>query len=239
MSPTIKDTPSTMGAGAGDAKPNIVLTPIERYLTLYNQISAVLWTIVLTSTVFLALTTGQPYLFDATNFSLTVIQTFAVMEIYNSLRGYVKAPVFTTAAQVSSRLLVVCGIFRMLPGSPAGYHWSYITLCLAWSITEIVRYTYYAQNLVTKGNPSKILILLRYNLFFVLYPLGVFSELCLIYLSLEEAEAAIGSHYSKFLLVAMGLYAPGFYTLFGHMLIQRKKAMKALYTQKTEGKKEN
>ncbi|KAH3684720.1 hypothetical protein WICPIJ_004306 [Wickerhamomyces pijperi] len=228
-----------MSSTTPDATPKVVLTPVERYLAMYNQFSAILWSFILMSTTVLAVRNGQPDVFDTTNFALTVIQSFAVMEIINAIMGFVRTPIFTTVSQVASRLLIVYGIFRMLPNSPAGHHWSYLTLTFAWSVTEIVRYSYYAQNLITKGNPARFLTLLRYNLFFVLYPLGVFSELCIIYLSLDEAKAAIGAEYYYILIGSMALYAPGFYTLFGHMLKQRKKTMKALYAKEAGEKKQN
>ncbi|KAH3672263.1 hypothetical protein WICMUC_004358 [Wickerhamomyces mucosus] len=202
---------------------------IARYLVLYNQFSAVLWAIVLVYTIYFSIQTGQPVFFQATNIATTGIQTLAVIEIVNSALGYVRAPVFTTFAQVASRLLVVWGIFQILPNSPANSHWAYISLLLAWSITEVTRYVYYAENIITKGNPNRLLTILRYNLFFVLYPTGVASELTVVYLSLDEASRVVGQWYRYFLIAVIAIYAPGFYILFTHMLKQRKKALKALY----------
>lgn len=206
----------------------------KKMLARYNNISAMLWCIVFFNTLFLGVAMGQPKLFLATNGFITIVQSGAVFEVYNSLVGNVRSPVTTTAMQVASRLLVVWGIFKLLPNSPANYHWAYITLCLAWSITEVVRYFFYAQSIVTSGNPPRYLTILRYNLFFVLYPLGVGSELTMIYLSLDEAASQIGVLYKYFLIVSMATYAPGFPVLFGHMLKQRKKVMKSL---KEEAKK--
>lgn len=201
---------------------------IKGWLVLYNQASASLWSIVLFNTIFLSLLFGQPDLFKTTNRITTIIQSFALIEVYNSFAGYVRSPILTTLSQVASRLLVVFGIFQVLPNSPANGHWAYITLSISWSITEVVRYLYYAQNITTNGNPPKILTLLRYNLFFVLYPSGVASEIAMIVLSLGEAEKVVGVWYKWLLIIIIGIYAPGFYTLFTHMLKQRKKALKAL-----------
>lgn len=201
---------------------------VQGWLATYNQVSASLWSIVLFNTIFLGLMIGQPDLFKTTNRITTIIQTFALIEVYNSAVGNVRSPIMTTLSQVSSRLLVVYGIFQILPNSPANTHWAYITLSLSWSITEIIRYLYYAQNITTNGKPAKILTILRYNLFFILYPSGVASEISMIVLSLDEAERVVGTWYKWFLIVIIGVYAPGFYTLFTHMLKQRKKALKAL-----------
>ncbi|CCH46437.1 putative membrane protein [Wickerhamomyces ciferrii] len=204
----------------------------QGWLVLYNQASASLWSIVLFNTIFLSLFLGQPLLFEKTNRITTVIQTLALVEVYNSAVGIVKSPILTTLSQVSSRLLVVYGIFQILPNSPANSHWSYITLSLSWSITEIIRYLYYAQNISTNGKPAKILTLLRYNLFFILYPSGVASEISMIILSLNEAKLVVGAWYKWLLIIIIGVYVPGFYTLFTHMLKQRKRALRSLNEKK-------
>lgn len=204
------------------------------YLILYNQFSAILWLVVFFNTIFLGLGIGQPVFFAKTANLTTIVQSFAIIEVFNSAAGIIKSPLFTTVSQVSSRLLVVFGIFQTLPGSPACAHWSYITLSLAWSITEIIRYLYYAQNISTGGHPAPLLTRLRYNLFFVLYPMGVGSELTMVLLSLGEAEKVVGPWYKYFLIAVVAIYAPGFYILFTHMIKQRSKALRALQAPKAK-----
>lgn len=200
----------------GSAHPN-------RWLIAYNSISASLWSIVFFNTVFLSLTVGQPYLFEKTNKSTTIIQTVAIIEIFNSLLGLVKSPLFTTLTQVFSRLMIVWGIHQLLPNSPANFHWCYISLCLSWSITEIIRYSYYALNL--KGNVPGWLTWLRYTTFYILYPTGVFSEVYLVILSLNDASNDVGSWYSWALRAILVVYIPGFYMLYTYMIKQRKKVL--------------
>ena len=191
----------------------------NKYLIAYNSISASLWSIVLFNTVFLGATVGQPYVFEKTNKTTTIIQTLAVIEIFNSLVVLVRSPLFTIFTQVLSRLLLVWGIHQYLPNSPANFHWCYITLCLSWSITEIIRYSYYASNL-TSGVPY-FLTWLRYTTFYVLYPTGVASEVYLIILSLNEA----GFYYGWALRIILVVYIPGFYMLYTYMIKQRKKVL--------------
>lgn len=191
----------------------------NKYLIAYNSISASLWSIVLFNTVFLGATVGQPYVFEKTNKTTTIIQTLAVIEIFNSLVGLVRSPLFTTFTQVLSRLLLVWGIHQYLPNSPANFHWCYITLCLSWSITEIIRYSYYASNL--SGGVPYFLTWLRYTTFYVLYPTGVASEVYLIILSLNEA----GFYYGWALRIILVVYIPGFYMLYTYMIKQRKKVL--------------
>lgn len=197
----------------------------KKWLIAYNSISASLWSIVLFNTIFLGALLGQPLLFEKSGLILTVVQCGAVIEIYNSVTGTVKSPVFTTVSQVFSRLLIVLGIMQLLPQSPANHHWVYITLSLAWSVTEVVRYSYYASNLTDAANVPQWLTWMRYSLFYVLYPCGVASEMTMIYLSLSEAERVVGSWYSWLLFAILFTYPPGLYTLYTYMIKQRKKVL--------------
>lgn len=206
----------------------------KKWLIAYNSISASLWTVVLFNTVFLAAFLGQPYLFLKSSTVLTVVQCCAVVEIYNSVTGVVKSPVFTTVSQVLSRLLIVLGIVQLLPFSPANYHWCYISLCLSWSVTEIVRYSYYAANLRDPAAVPYWLTWLRYSLFYVLYPTGVASEVSMIYMSLAEADKVVGSFYSWFLFATLFTYPPGLYTLYTYMIKQRKKVLGKPSEKKTQ-----
>ena len=52
-------------------------------------------------------------------------------------------------------------------------------MILAWSITEVIRYAFYAFSLLG-SEPPRALTYLRYTTFYVLYPLGAGSEAFLI-----------------------------------------------------------
>lgn len=197
----------------------------KRWLIAYNSISASLWSMVFFNTIFFSVLLGQPHFFDKTNIILTVIQCCAVVEIANSITGVVKSPVFTTVSQVLSRLLIVLGIMQLLPNSPANHHWVYATLSLSWSITEVVRYSYYASNLKDAASVPYWLTWLRYSLFYVLYPTGVASEVTMIYMSLGTAKETVGAWYSWLLFAILFTYPPGLYTLYTYMIKQRKKVL--------------
>lgn len=197
----------------------------KRWLIAYNSVSASLWSVVLFNTIFLGAFLGQPLLFEKSGLILTLVQCGAVVEIYNSISGTVKSPVFTTVSQVFSRLLIVLGIMQLLPESPANYHWVYISLSLSWSVTEVVRYSYYAANLTDAAAVPQWLTWMRYSLFYVLYPTGVASEMSMIYMSLGEAERVVGSWYSWMLFAILFTYPPGLYTLYTYMIKQRKKVL--------------
>ena len=58
----------------------------------------------------------------------------------------------------------------------------YASMVLSWSMTEVIRYSFYACGLV--GKSSFALLYLRYTTFYILYPTGAFSEAFLIYATL-------------------------------------------------------
>ncbi|KAI7891819.1 tyrosine phosphatase-like protein [Mucor mucedo] len=195
----------------------------EWYLLSYNQVSLLGWVWILFMTWTELSDHDWDYrgVFNMVWPSLNMVQTFAVMEVVHSMFGLVRAPVITTAMQVASRLFLVWGVNYLVPEIHS--HWSFTTMMLAWSVAEIVRYSYYALHL-SSGVPGFI-SWVRYHFFFVLYPLGVFSELMMIYQALPFAHNVHPLYY--YLLVAVALvYIPGFPVLFSHMLAQRKKYMR-------------
>lgn len=99
-------------------------------------------------------------------------------------------------------------------------------MLLAWSTTEVIRYSYFAMNLAYGGVPGW-LTWLRYNTFFVLYPLGIASECLLVYAAQGPAGKMYGTWAVTGLWVVLGIYVPGAYVLFSHMMTQRRKIMRS------------
>lgn len=106
--------------------------------------------------------------------------------------------------QVASRLFLVWGVNYYVPEIHT--HWSFTTMIIAWSIAEIVRYSYYTLHL-SSGVPGFI-SWVRYNFFFVLYPLGVFSEMMMVYQALPYAKAIHPLYYYALIAVVL-VYIPG------------------------------
>lgn len=109
--------------------------------------------------------------------------------------------------QIASRILLVWGVtypFPQLAASPA-----YSSMLLAWSVTEVIRYTYFGLN--TAGSPPPdLLVWLRYNTFYVLYPMGILSEVWLICLATGPAgEVWFGFELALYAILA--IYVPGEY----------------------------
>lgn len=136
--------------------------------------------------------------------------------------GIVRAPLLTTLMQVASRFLLV-HLIAAPHAFPASTRTNpaYATMLLAWSITEVVRYSYFVFNLSGVGVP-RLWTWLRYNTFLVLYPLGVASECWLVY-SAIPAASRLRPEFGYALWAILATYVPGFYVLFTHMLRQRRK----------------
>jgi very-long-chain (3R)-3-hydroxyacyl-CoA dehydratase len=106
--------------------------------------------------------------------------------------------------QVASRILLVWGIvapFPFLAKSAA-----YSSMLTAWSVTEVIRYSFFTLNL--SGLLPEVLSWLRYNTFYVLYPLGISSECWLIYKAVEPAKE-MRQEYAWLLQLILFAYVPG------------------------------
>lgn len=90
-------------------------------------------------------------------------------------------------------------------------------MILAWSMTEVIRYAFYALSLVL-GTVPRILVYLRYTTFYVLYPVGASSEALLILSSLPTANPLQGlkdgtwSAWDYFRGVMFVVWWPGMYS---------------------------
>lgn len=118
--------------------------------------------------------------------------------------GLLRSSLFTTIVQVSSRILLVWGIANLFEAPQVSL--AYSSMLVAWSVTEVYRYSYYVTNIL--GRTPRFLTWLRYNTFFVLYPLGAGSEAWCIYQALDEAKV-LSANYYWVLVVILVTYPPG------------------------------
>jgi very-long-chain (3R)-3-hydroxyacyl-CoA dehydratase len=201
------------------------------YLVAYNSVCAVLWATVLGYAVAVPLYKGFPFVYLVANGFVRWTQTVAILEIFHSifgeqstalgpqrlnffffvlgldewltgaflLAGIVRSPLLTTLMQVWSRIALVWGAVYLFPSvamSPV-----YTTLLLAWSITETVRYTYFALILST-GRVPRFLVWLRYSMFYVLYPMGVGSEMLFMWFAARGPAKGTAWEIPLYLLLA-------------------------------------
>ncbi|PVH86779.1 PTPLA-domain-containing protein [Cadophora sp. DSE1049] len=210
-------------------KPLQSSSPKTQYLILYNFVNAVLWLTVLGRVVLLVPLVGFGRVYPGVGRFCKWTQTLALLEVVHAAVGLVRAPIGTTAMQVASRLLLVWGVVDTFPflAKSAGYS----SMLIAWSVTEVVRYSYFVFTL--SGYSPGFISWLRYNLFYVLYPLGISSECWLIYKAVEPAKE-IRQELAWLLQLILFIYIPGSYILFTHMMAQRRKVMRGQQTQKVE-----
>ncbi|ERF71727.1 hypothetical protein EPUS_05599 [Endocarpon pusillum Z07020] len=201
----------------------------KNYFLAYNGVCLVLWSVITLRAIFLI-----PILFihdhlyglhEALHPLLAATQSIAVLEVLHSLVGIVRASPLTTAMQVASRLLLVWGVVgafpeivvrsrvfgarvQHYPGTKGGPY-AYAGILLAWGITECIRYGFFVwKEDLGEGRVPKWLTWLRYNTFFVLYPLGISSECWLIYCALEPAAESMPA-YNMALKTVLLIYVPG------------------------------
>ncbi|KAI2613312.1 PTPLA-domain-containing protein [Hypoxylon sp. NC1633] len=232
---------------ADAAKPPKRSSPVKNgYLILYNAVSATLWLTVLGRVVGANLTAGPQLVYPAVGEFCKWTQTLAGMEVLHSLLGIVRAPLFTTFIQVFSRYAIVWGVTGLFPElargrGAAGDNYTslaYSSMLVAWSATEVIRYTYFALSLSSGGRPPSALHWLRYHAFFILYPVGISSEAYLIWRAVEPAKAGVSPLYSTVLFGYVALvYPPSAYILYTHMMAQRRKVMRGSKTDNKAGSK--
>ncbi|KAF4631831.1 hypothetical protein G7Y89_g6299 [Cudoniella acicularis] len=200
-----------------------------QYLILYNFVSALLWLVVLGRVVLLVPLVGFGRTYKGVGRFAKWTQTMALLEVVHAATGVVRAPVSTTIMQVSSRILLVWGIVNNFPFLAKSA--AYSSMLVAWSVTEVIRYGYFTTTL--SGHSPGFITWLRYNTFYVLYPLGISSECWLIYKAIEPAKK-IRQEYAWALQLILLIYVPGSYILFTHMMSQRRKVMRGKQPQKVQ-----
>jgi len=207
------------------------------YLFFYNVASlagwSYVWYLVVSHLVNHGIDGSLPTLYDRIYLPLFIAQTAALLEVFHSLLGLVRAPWFTTLVQVASRLFLLWGIIIVCP--PSRHQYGFILMSLAWATSELPRYTFYAINLV--GTVPGFLTYLRYSMFLILYPAGISGEvLCIIsslpylqtnpFLRIKMPNAYnFAFDYVWFLYFILALYVPGSKIMYGYMMSQRKKIL--------------
>lgn len=212
------------------------------YLFFYNFCQVLGWSWVLWLTLSHYLCGGErDALWNDVRPPLMIFQNAAILEVLNVMIKLVKSNLALTFFQVASRVIVVCGVLTATPTAPLSL--GLPLLLIAWSITEVIRYSFYAINIFTKV-PSFI-IWARYTFFYALYPLGVTGELLCFYAAQEYIgkkkqwsiempnNANFTFSYQYLLLGLMLLYIPLFPQLYFHMISLRKKVLGGSSEKKT------
>jgi hypothetical protein len=189
---------------------------VRYYLAVYNAIAFLFWSAYL----FWFIQSG--FVLNETGLLLlNIAQGLAVLEIVHTVLKWVKSPVGSTAAQVSSRLLVLVAL-NFFYAEINLVKLTYAGLCIvsfAWGITEMVRYSFYFLGLFNLQ--PYFLLWMRYSFFVLLYPLGVTGEWFILVHPLMLSSWKL-SFYAIALAVIFASYVYYFPVLYGYMWKQRK-----------------
>ncbi|ELP94451.1 protein PHS1, putative [Entamoeba invadens IP1] len=201
------------------------MNPTKMYLVGYNLSMVIGWSYILLTYILTALSTkfSPQEMYPQVHIALQIFQYGAVLEIFHTLFGLVRSPLFTTITQVFSRVILVA-VLEYIPESRG---LGFLLLGCAWSVTEVIRYSFYSFKLFDLPVPYPLLWC-RYSFFIVLYPMGVSGEVITLFLSLPFFKTVMffGLFPMSYIIWALILYyIPGLYMLYTYMLSQRKKEL--------------
>lgn len=232
--------PRKRASSANKPSPPSQLT--TAYLLIYNTILTVGWTLILVETVKRVLTYRSFYdlgechgLWKAIEVPLKICQTAAFLEVFHAMFGLVRSNPMIVLIQIVSRVFLVWGVANHIPQAQLTI--GIFLAVTAWSITEIIRYAYYALNLFQLA--PQWLTWCRYTFFIVLYPLGVTGELVTIIKAMQTVYPESNrNRYSIvlpnkwnfaldyfYLLIFVVLGYSYFPTMYKHMFKQRAKTL--------------
>lgn len=107
--------------------------------------------------------------------------------------------------QVASRLFLMWAVCWPFPHLNTSIFYS--SMLCAWSLTEVMRYSYFALKQV-EAVPGW-LHWLRYSGFLILYPIGISSEVAMTLQALFGPASALASWYPYALAAVLLSYIPG------------------------------
>ncbi|XP_006259478.1 very-long-chain (3R)-3-hydroxyacyl-CoA dehydratase 2 [Alligator mississippiensis] len=204
------------------------------YLVIYNVVMTAGWLVIAVGLVRAYLAKGSYHnLYYSIEKPLKFFQTGALLEILHCAFGIVPSSVVLTAFQVMSRVFLTWAVTHSVKEVQSED--SVLLFVVAWTVTEIIRYSFYTFNLL--NHLPYLIKWARYTLFIVLYPMGVLGELLTIYAALPFVRQSglysislpnkynFSFDYYTFLILVMISYIPLFPQLYFHMLHQRRKVL--------------
>ncbi|XP_028825218.1 very-long-chain (3R)-3-hydroxyacyl-CoA dehydratase 1 [Denticeps clupeoides] len=204
------------------------------WLTFYNIAMTAGWLVLAVAMIRFYLQKGtHKGLYKSISRTLKFFQTFALLEVGHCAIGIVRTSVIVTGVQVCSRIFMVWFVTNSI--KQVQNEESVILFLVVWTLTEITRYSFYTFNLL--NHLPYFIKWARYNMFIVMYPLGVIGELMTIYAALPHVRKSemysmrlpnkynVSFDYYIFLIIIMLSYIPLFPQLFLHMLRQRRRVL--------------
>ena len=206
------------------------------YLILYNFLQLCGWScFFFRVTNYLINSKSLQEIYSNSHLILECCQYGAFLEIIHSIIGLVKSSIFATSIQIIGRIIIVVILQYFESAISKGY----LLIFFAWSIVEIVRYTYYIINLLQKEfvkfNIPYLLIWCRYSFFIVLYPIGVSGEMITVWNAKKDFSKFILYQGNNFNFTVANLiypiwlfYIPARVYLYGYLFKQRRKVLNRL-----------
>ena len=206
------------------------------YLILYNFVQLCGWSFFFLKGINLIINSKSfQEIYLDTHLILEYCQYGAFMEIIHSIIGLVRSSIFATSIQIIGRIIIVV----ILQFFESAISKGYLLIFFAWSIVEIVRYTYYIINLLQKEfvkfNIPYLLIWCRYSFFIVLYPIGVSGEMITVWNAKKDFSKFILYKINNFNFTVANLiypiwlfYIPALVYLYGYLFKQRRKVLNRL-----------
>ncbi|KAL8092268.1 uncharacterized protein LOC141689941 [Apium graveolens] len=205
--------------------------PSTLYLFLYNLLQAYGWGIALVKILSnLAETKSITGAYASAGQLICLLQTVAILETIHGAIGIVGSGVLMPLMQWGGRTHVLVAVAH---GIKEVQEFSAVFIMLvSFCLVEVIRYSNYALNCFNMS--PYFLTYLRYTVFIVLFPIGVISEMWLMYEALPFIKkkniyaklfAGLPFSYSDFVKVLLCVYPFLWLLLFVHMFKQRRSKL--------------
>lgn len=159
------------------------------YLVAFNAMNAFFWFLVF-SIIMIGISRHDynihayaPEVWHECGHFVRVLQTIAVLEVIHGAVGIVPGGVFGALALHLGRNMVLFGPVALLPDVEAiRSSWPIVIIFIGWSFAEMIRYTYYALNVLQCA--PYFLKWLRYTVPLIVFPFVAYIEAYVEYLAL-------------------------------------------------------
>ncbi|XP_021716222.1 very-long-chain (3R)-3-hydroxyacyl-CoA dehydratase 2-like isoform X1 [Chenopodium quinoa] len=210
------------------------------YLFTYNFAQTIGWAVALIQ-ILIGFSSTKSFngAFASSGQIICLLQKAAFLEVIHGALGIVPSGVLLPLMQWGGRshyLLAIAGKIVELQTSPS----IFITF-VAWSISEIIRYSNYALSCI--GDCPYWSIYVRYTVFIPLYPVGVAGEMWLMYQALtyikekdlyKDFFSVLPFSYHTFVQVVLLCYPLLWMKLYLHLLKQRRSKLRKHHEKKRE-----
>ena len=206
------------------------------YLILYNSYQFLGWNLFFIQIILNIIKSKSiQEIYNDTHLILEYCQYSAILEIIHSLLRLVRSSIFATSIQILGRIAIVAILQYFKSSISIGY----LLLSFAWSLIEIIRYSYYILCLIKieykSLNIPYIHIWCRYSFFIILYPIGVSGEMITLWNARKDWEKykLINKYtFADLIYPIFILYIPSLIFLYSYLFKQRNKTLKKLNEEK-------